>query len=178
MRPIAAATLLTLANCAPGPPYAVTEPGPAFDPITFFEGASFGLGTIDQLFKEERRLRVGSVGHRDADGTLTVEQRIDVKGEHSKTRTWRLRRIGPGRYRGTLTDASGPIEARAIGRAIRIRYPMKGGLQVEQWLVREENGALDNRLSVRKWGIEVASVRERIVSCQLQPTSCAGSPAR
>ena len=170
---------LALAGCAPGPPQAAEQSGPAFDPIVFFEGNSLGRGTVDGLFKGERRMRVGSVGRRGTDGTLTVEQRISIEGAAPTTRIWRFRRTAPGLYRGSLTDATGPVEARAVGRAIRIRYLMEHGLQVEQWLVMQaHDGALDNRLSIRKWGMEVASVRERIVSCRRQPTACVVPPAR
>ena len=69
----------------------------------------------------------------------------------------------PIRHTGTLTDASGPVETVAIGRAIRIRYPMKGGLTVEQWLILLPGGrAIDNRMTVHKWGMRVATLRERI----------------
>jgi hypothetical protein len=76
---------------------------------------------------------------------------------------WKLKQVAPGRYAGSLTDASGPVETVAIGRAIRIRYPMKGGLRVEQWLTALPGGrAIDNRMTVTKWGLQVATLRERI----------------
>ncbi len=152
-----------LASCAPGPPREAREPGPAFDPIQFFEGRSRGAGRIDQVFSRERRLSVDSIGRRGADGSLTLTQRIAVEGDAPRTRRWTMRRAGAGRYAGELTDAVGPVETRAIGRAVRIRYAMKGGLQVEQWLAARPDGrTLDNRLSVTKWGVEVARVDERI----------------
>ena len=40
---------------------------------------------------------------------------------------------------------------------------MKGGLHVEQWLTALPGGrALDNRMTVHKWGVRVATLRERI----------------
>ena len=162
MRPVALACLL-LASCAPGPPAAVGEPGPAFDPIAFFTGNSQGEAILDQLFKGERTVRVHSIGRRGNDGTLTLVQRIAIEGERPRTRRWTMRRVGKGRYMGQLTDASGPVDIRTIGRAVRIRYPMKGGLNVEQWLMARSGGqTLDNRLSVTKWGFEVARLQERI----------------
>ena len=90
-------------------------------------------------------------------------QHIVTQGDKPRDRVWRLKQVAPGRYAGSLTDANGPVETVAIGRAIRIRYPMKSGLQVEQWLVALPGGkALDNRLSVTKWGMNVASLHERI----------------
>ena len=86
-----------------------------------------------------------------------------MAGDRPRIRKWLLRRTAPGRYAGSLTDANGPVETLAIGRAIRTRYPMKDGLQVEQWLVALPGGrTLDNRLTVSKWGMQVASLHERI----------------
>ena len=162
MRLIALACSL-IASCAPGPPQAAREPGSAFDPIAFFTGHSHGEAVLDQLFKGNRAVRVDSLGRRDERGTLVLTQRIAVEGEAARTRQWVMRPLGGGRFTGKLTDASGPVDIRTIGRAIRIRYPMKGGLHVEQWLVPRPGGrALDNRLSVTKWGIEVARLKERI----------------
>ncbi len=155
--------LLALFACAAPDPPEAAQPGPAFDPIAFFTGPTHGEGKLDQVFRGERTLNVESIGKPSRDGSLTLTQRIAIQGERPRTRQWKLRQVTPGRYGGTLTDANGPVETRAIGRALRIRYPMKGGLQVEQWLTERPGGrALDNRLMVTKWGVRVASLTERI----------------
>lgn len=164
MRQIGAtAVLLALASCtAPAPPEA-SQSGPAFDPITFFTGPTHGEGRLDQIFKAERTIAVDSIGRPTRDGSLTLTQRIALEGDPPRIRTWKLKQMAPGRYVGTLTDASGPVETVAIGRAIRIRYPMKGGLTVEQWLNLLPGGrVIDNRMTVHKWGLRVATLRERI----------------
>ena len=154
---------LALAACAAAAPPEAQQAGPAFDPIAFFSGASHGDGRLDQIMKGTRTITVDSDGRPEADGSLTLTQRIVTQGDAPRTRLWKLKQVAPGRYSGSLTDASGPVETIAIGRAIRIRYPMKGGLKVEQWLVALPGGrALDNRLTVTKWGIKVASLHERI----------------
>ncbi|MBA3667982.1 MAG: DUF3833 family protein [Sphingomonas sp.] len=152
-----------LAGCSSQPPPAANERGPAFDPIAFFTGSTHGDASLEQIFKADRTMSVDSVGKIGPAGTLTLNQRISVEGADPRTRRWLMRRTGEGVYAGRLTDATGPVDTRAIGRAIRIRYPMKGGLQVEQWLVAlPGDRALDNRLTVTKWGVRVASVHERI----------------
>ena len=157
-----AAAALMLSACGPTPPPEASETGAAFDPIVFFTGATHGEARLEQIFKADRAVSVDSVG-RPVAGGLLLTQRISVAGDRPRIRKWLLRRIAPGRYAGSLTDANGPVETRAIGRAIRIRYPMKGGLNVEQWLVALPGGrALDNRLTVTKWGMRVASLHERI----------------
>ena len=154
---------LALAACTAAAPPEATEAGPAFDPIAFFTGTSHGDGQLDQIMKGARTITVDSVGTPEADGSITLTQHIVTQGDKPRDRVWRLKQVAPGRYAGSLTDANGPVETVAIGRAIRIRYPMKSGLQVEQWLVALPGGkALDNRLSVTKWGMNVASLHERI----------------
>ena len=163
MRGSALVALLALAACTAAAPPEASEPGPAFDPVAFFTGPSHGDGQLDQIMKSVRTVTVDSVGKPEANGSLTLTQRIAMQGDPPRTRVWKLKQIAPGRYAGSLTDASGPVETVAIGRALRIRYPMKGGLLVEQWLVALPGGrALVNRLTVTKWGMRVATLRERI----------------
>ena len=155
--------LLALAACTAAAPPEASQPGPAFDPVAFFTGPSHGDGKLDQIMKGIRTVTVDSVGTPEANGSLTLTQRIAMQGDPPRTRVWKLKQIAPGRYAGSLTDASGPVETVAIGRAIRIRYPMKGGLMVEQWLIALPGGrALDNRMTVTTWGMRVATLRERI----------------
>ena len=157
-----AALALALGACGTAPPPEAAQKGEAFDPIAFFTGATHGEASLEQIFKGSRRVTVDSIG-RPTKGGLLLVQRISVAGDKPRTRRWLLRRTAPGRYGGALTDANGPVETQAVGRAIRIRYPMKGGLHVEQWLVALPGGrSLDNRLTVTKWGVRVATLHERI----------------
>ena len=157
------AGLAALTACTAAAPPEAQQAGPAFDPIAFFTGTSHGDGKLDQIMKGTRSVTVDSVGTPEADGSLTLTQRIATQGDKPRTRVWTLKQVAPGRYSGKLTDANGPVETIAVGRAIRIRYPMKGGLKVEQWLVALPGGrSLDNHMTVTNWGIRVAALRERI----------------
>ena len=159
----AAVGVLALTACTAAAPPEANQAGPAFDPVAFFTGPSHGDGKLDQIMKGVRTVTVDSVGTPNRDGSLTLTQRIAMQGDPPRTRVWKLKQVAPGRYAGTLSDASGPVETLAIGRAIRIRYPMTGGLKVEQWLVALPSGrVLDNRLTVTKWGMRVATLHERI----------------
>jgi len=154
----AAAIALTLA--AAGDAAAAPD---AIDPIAFFTGASHGEGRLREAFKRERRVSVDSIGRADKDGLLVLDQKLQIEGEPLRIRHWRLRQVGPNRYTGTLTDATGPVEAQVVGQSIRIRYPMKGGLKVESILVPLPGGrAFDNRTKITKWGMKVATLTERI----------------
>jgi hypothetical protein len=71
--------------------------------------------------------------------------------------------LGPGHFTGTLTEATGPVDITVSGPRALIRYPMKGGLEVRQQLALQSDGrTVLNRLSVRKFGLEVAHLDETI----------------
>ena len=137
--------------------------GPPLDPLAFFTGVSHGEATLAQILKPDRRVTVESRGRMGKDGWLTLDQHIVTQGDKPKNRSWRLRKAGEGRWSGTLTDATGPVDAVADGGGVRIRYTMKGGLKVEQTLMPiAGRNALDNHLYVTKFGVQLAHLHEII----------------
>ena len=158
MRVSATAIVVALATGS-----APAEAPQQFDPVSFFTGASHGEGRLKEALKRERKVTTDSVGHAEKDGLLVLDQKMQVEGDPMRIRRWRLREAGPGRYTGTLTDAIGPVEAQVIGRSIRIRYTMKGGLKVESHLTPLPGGrAFSNDTRITKWGMKVATLTERI----------------
>jgi len=158
VRQSAAAIAMALAIGATAAPAA--EP---FDPVAFFTGATHGEGQLKEAFKREKRVTVNSVGRAEKGGLLLLDQKVAVEGEPLRLRHWRLRETAPGRYAGTISDATGPVEAQAVGQAMRIRYSMKGGIKVETWLTALPGGrAVQNKTSFAKWGLKVGSLNERI----------------
>ncbi|HET9336117.1 MAG TPA: DUF3833 family protein, partial [Sphingomicrobium sp.] len=102
-------------------------------------------------------------GRVDKDGWLILDQTVKVEGDPDRQRRWRLKQVAPGKYRGTLSDAKGPVEAEVNGQTGHIRYVMKGGIKVEQVLTPLSGGrALSNRATFRKFGMKVATLNERI----------------
>lgn len=149
--------LLALAGAAPA-----QAPGP-FDPVAFFTGATHGRGELKELLGKPRRTVTQSVGRVDKDGWLILDQKVAVEGDPLRQRRWRLKLVGPGKYRGTLSDAKGPVEAVVKGQTVRIHYVMKGGIKVDQRLTPQPGGrALINRATFRKFGVKVALLKERI----------------
>jgi hypothetical protein len=141
---------------------AAPAPG-SFDPIAFFEGRTEGDGTLRILMRRDEAIAVRSIGRRGADGSLSVRQTITQGSKPPRVREWVIREVSPGRYAGTLTDATGPVTAETEGNALTIRFSMKGGLQAEQRLVLQAGGrSVANVLRVRKLGILVARVDETI----------------
>ncbi len=91
-----------------------------------------------------------------------LEQVINEPGKPPRTRYWRLRETGPGRFAGTLTDAAGPVRIDLLGDRLRIRYKGKNHLNFEQWLTPTGPRTLSNRMKVRRFGIVVAHLDEVI----------------
>ncbi|QNN65364.1 DUF3833 family protein [Sphingomonas rhizophila] len=143
-------------------PSAATAKGP-IDPIAFFTGRSHGEATLKVLLQPTTTVTVESIGKRGRNGTLILDQRVRQEGKEAKSRRWVLRRLAPGRYTGTLSDAVGPVTVTSDTQAVQIRYEMKDGLQVEQTLTPQERGrVMDNLMRVRKLGLIVATLQERI----------------
>lgn len=154
---LVAASLVLPLGAGPAQPAA-----PAFDPITFFEGRTRGSGTLSIILRQPRSITVQGEGRVRRDGALILRQRVEQDGRPPRTRRWELRRTGPTTFAGTLTDATGPVQAETRGTGLRITYPSKSG-RVEQWLTLAPDGrSARNRLTVRRLGLVVAKVDETI----------------
>jgi hypothetical protein len=59
-----------------------------------------------------------------------------------------------------MSEATSPLRIERVGDRYRFRFRMKGGLSVEEWLTPSAGGrSADNELTVRKFGIIVATFR-------------------
>jgi hypothetical protein len=155
-----AAVALTACGSARALP---ADPAAKFDPVAFFLGRSHGDGELRKLLSKPARISVDSLGRRERNGTLVLDQVIKVGAKPPSTRRWTMRQIGPGRFTGTLTDAVGPASIEVAGPRATIRYRMKGGLDVSQQLALQPGGrTVLNRLTVTKFGIRVATLDETI----------------
>lgn len=161
MRPAILPLALATAACAGSAPPPAAN-GPVFDPIAFFEGTTRGSGELSIILRRPRPIAVAGEGRVRADGTLVLRQRVEGERLRPRTRRWEIRRVGPDRYAGTLTDATGPVRLEASGPTLRIRYPSAQG-QVEQRLTLSPDGRTAlNRLTVKRLGVTVATVTETI----------------
>lgn len=141
--------------------FLAAEPGPsqsALDPLKFFEGRTESEGTIKIMMRKPHRMRSVGHGRIEADGSLSLVQKVEEEGEPPHERRWRIRQTAPGRFSGTMSQASGPVTIEEIGGRYRFRFKMKGGMNVEQWLTPQPGGtSARNTLSVKKLGVTVAS---------------------
>lgn len=160
---LAAAALAT--GCVRVPALPPASPGaPPFDAVGFFTGHSTGVAELKVLLHRREAVLVESEGRVGDDGTLVLDQTVTQGAKPPHHRRWRIREVSPGHYAGTLTpDATGPVRGLASPGRLRLAYPMKGGLQVEQNLVAApDGGSAHNVLVVRKYGMVVAAFEEVI----------------
>jgi hypothetical protein len=125
------------------------------DPLRFFEGRTEYVSTMKLLAKKPYRSRTLGHGEIDADGALHLVQKVHDEGKPPHERRWHMRKVAPGRFAGTMSDARGPVTVAEVGGRYRFRFKMKGGVSVEQWLTPVSPEAARSRLTVRKLGITV-----------------------
>ena len=159
--PLALALLLA---AAPTPAPAQREAAATrFDPMTFFTGRTQGTGRLRIALRPARAVDVMGEGRVDRDGTLILRQTVEEYGKDPRRREWRIREVAPGRYAGTLTDATGPVTGELVGGRLRLRYPMKGGMRATQVIEAAPDGrSARNRMSVSRLGVVIARLDETI----------------
>jgi len=163
MRRFAVFAALPLAACVPVPTLPPVAPQPRFDAIAFFTGTTVGTGKLRIVFHHGGATLVHGSGSVAADGTLVLVQRIEQSDKAPRTRTWRIRETAPGRYSGTLSDATGLVSGESDGNRLHLRFRMKSGPAVQQWLTLAPDGrSARNIMTVSKLGLTVAVLDEEI----------------
>ena len=156
--------LVVLSGClASQPPLGDASPTPVFDPAEFFVGRSSGLGTVTIRASGTDTVRVESVGTRQPDGSVRLEQTIQRGDGDPYGRVWTLRPVSPAEWTGELSEADGPVTATVDGNELRIRYKTSATTTVRQRLLLQPGGDVAlNRLTVYVLGVPVARLAERI----------------
>ena len=128
------------------------------DPLRFFDGATESLGTLKVLMRKAVATRSVGQGEIKPDGSLALVQRVEGEGRPLHIRRWLIRRVAPGHFVGTMSDATGPVTIDQVGDRYRFRFDMSGSMSVEEWLTPLPDGksAISN-MTVRKFGFAVAN---------------------
>jgi hypothetical protein len=130
----------------------------ATDPFSFFEGVTESDGMLKVVMHKPQHTRAVGRGEVERDGSLSLVQHVEDEGRPPYVRRWVIRQVGPGRFVGTMSEATGPVTIDEVGDRFRFRLEMKGGLSVEQWLTPLPGGrSATSTMTVRKFGITVAS---------------------
>ena len=149
MRLGTAALALAISIAAP----AAAKPS---DPMSFFEGRTESVGTVKLAMKKPFRSRAIGKGEIMPDGTLNLVQRVEDQGQPPRERRWRVRKVGNGRYSGTMSEANGPVTVEEIDGRYRFRFRMDGSVAVEQWLIpAADSKSAVSKVVIRKYGILV-----------------------
>lgn len=128
------------------------------DPLRFFEGRTETQGMVKVMMRKAYRSHGVGHGRIGPDGSLTLVQKVYDEGKPPHERHWKVRRAGPGRFIGSMSQAVGPVIIDKIGERYRFRFKMKGNLRAEQWLTPQEDGrSARNSLKVRRLGLVVAT---------------------
>ena len=78
-----------------------------------------------------RRSHASGVGQIRPDGSLRLVQRVEDEGKPPFDRVWQIRAVAPGRYVGTMSQASGPVTIEDFGGKYLFRFKMDGHVSVE-----------------------------------------------
>lgn len=133
---------------------------PPSDPFTFFEGVTESVSTVKVVMHKPTWTRSVGRGEVRPDGSLSLVQRVEDQGKPPYVRRWVIKQVGPGRFVGTMSQASGPVTIDEVGDRFRFRLRMPGGLSVEQWLTPLPGGrSAASSMTVRKLGISVATAQ-------------------
>ena len=128
------------------------------EPLRFFEGRTESESLVKVVMKKPFHSRTTGRGHISPDGTLSLVQQVMEDGKPPRQRQWRIRKVGPGQFSGTMSEAVGPVQVRELGGKFRFKFKMKGNLSVEQWVTPLPGGkSAQTRITVRKLGMRVAS---------------------
>ena len=135
----------------------------SFDPAAFFLGRTVSSGRLKKIMSRAQATRAVGQGRIEGD-TLVLDQTVTIEREPVRTRQWRLRPAGPGRWSGTISDARGPVSARAAGPVLTVVYTSLDGIGVVQTVTLAPDGrSARNRMKFRKFGLTVATVEETVV---------------
>jgi hypothetical protein len=129
----------------------------------FFVGRTEGAGTVNIIMSGRHTMRDRSTGRMDRDGALLLDQVVEEQGKPARRRSWRLARTGANGITGTISDARGAVTGDVSGNTLHLRYRMKEGPSVEQWIILQPGGrTATNRMNFHRFGLKVATVQSTI----------------
>ena len=144
-----------LAMCAPLASASVERPS---NPLRFWEGRTESTGVIKLIMHKPFSSRAEGFGQIRPDGSLRLIQHVVDQDKPPFDRVWQIKPVGPGRYVGTMSQASGPVTVVDYGGKFLFRFNMSGNVSVEQWLYPSADWkSARNDLTIRKFGMQVGN---------------------
>lgn len=138
----------------------------------YFLGHTRGWGMVqDYSGKVTRRFVVDVMGTRDDDKLILDEDFVYADGE-SQHRRWVFSPAGDRQWVGRAADVTGVATATSSGNAFRMKYvlqvPIDGSpweFNMDDWMYLQPDERIINRTSMRKLGIEAASITLSFQRC-------------
>lgn len=129
-------------------------------------GETVARGEFSAINGVKRGFTAYLTGSREGD-RFTLKERFEYDDGETDQKTWVLTLKADGTYTGTREDVVGEARGWRDGQAFRLAYDVrlpgadgKPGMQVhfQDVMVMRADGAVLNRASVGKWGLQVARV--------------------
>jgi hypothetical protein len=160
-----ATTLLALLTACSADLSDYEQSGPTFDLFQYFEGDTYAWGMIQERSgKQTRRFDVKLVGTIEGNTLTLVEDFVFDDGELDQ-RIWVITKQTDGRYSGKADDIVGEAKGEEQGNALRWSYDFELpygdstiNVYFDDWLYRQDEDHVFNLTSIRKFGIEVATL--------------------
>jgi hypothetical protein len=153
---LAIAALLLFHAAAPA---AAQQPAPGSALERFFVGRTEGSGTVNIIVSGRHKVRDRAAGRMDPGGALVLDQTVEEEGKPARRRVWRLVRAGGNRIGGTISDARGAVAGELAGNTLHLKYRLKEGPSVEQWITLQPGARTAlNRMVFHRFGLKVATV--------------------
>jgi hypothetical protein len=128
------------------------------EPMRFFDGSTEMVSVVKVIMKKPYRSRTIGQGQILPDGTLSLVQQVHDAGKPAQRRHWRIKQTDGDSFRGTMSEAIGPVHVDEINDDFRFKFKLKGNLSVEQWVTPLADGkSARTRMTVRKMGMRVAT---------------------
>jgi len=155
--------------CATRPPIPTEAADTAFLAERDLAGGSVARGEFRTITGVRRGFTAHLNGSWDGETLVLVEDFEFDDGERDR-KTWRLRRVEPGRYIGTREDVVGEAVGYQDGRAFRLEYnivlPSENGrgrqVRFRDVMVLDGRGDVLNEATIGWFGVRVGSVSLRI----------------
>ena len=128
-----------------------------------FIGDTEGSGVVDPIVGRRYTVRDRARGRIAEDGALVLDQIVEEEGKPVRRRAWRLVRGDGNRITGTISDVRGAIAGEITPTSLHLRYRLKEGPSVEQWITLQPGGrTARNRMVFHRFGLKVATAETEI----------------
>jgi hypothetical protein len=123
-------------------------------------GETEAVGAFRAITGQKRAFTARLNGRVEGDVFVLVEDFVFEDGKTDR-KTWRLRRVGEGRYEGAREDVVGVAKGFQDGHVFRLEYRMRLGSRVVKFrdvIALGPDGAVLNDATVGLWGVRVGAV--------------------